>query len=46
MEQDARLLSAMQKMCDQKMPLNTLERKWQIANIPYMLQEKRYQELD
>lgn len=22
MEQDARLLSAMQKMCDQKMPLN------------------------
>ena len=36
MEQDARLLSAMQKMCDQKMPLNTLERKWQIANIPYM----------
>ncbi len=28
------------------MPLNTLERKWQIANIPYMLQEKRYQELD
>lgn len=45
MEQDARLLSAMQKMCDQKCH-NTLERKWQIANIPYMLQEKRYQELD
>ncbi|ESP21694.1 hypothetical protein G748_02375 [Escherichia coli HVH 86 (4-7026218)] len=35
MEQDARLLSAMQKMCDQKMPLNTLERKWQIFLICY-----------
>lgn len=37
MEQDARLLSAMQKMCDQKMPLNTLERngKSQIFLICY-----------
>lgn len=34
MEQDARLLSAMQKMCDQKMPLNTLEK---MANRKYSL---------
>lgn len=34
------------KRCVTKKCHNTLERKWQIANIPYMLQEKRYQELD
>ncbi|MGN9526329.1 hypothetical protein ACTMQE_08090 [Escherichia coli] len=46
MKQDARLLSAMQKMCDQKCHLILLRENGKIANIPYMLQEKRYQELD
>lgn len=46
MEQDARLLSAMFEMCNQKVPLNDGQREWHIADISGLLREARYDELD
>lgn len=46
MEQDDRLTQAMQEMCDNKRPLNALQREWRIADVAGLLREARYDELD
>ncbi|WP_141136238.1 DUF4034 domain-containing protein, partial [Salmonella enterica] len=46
MEQDDRLLNAMFEMCNHKNPLNDGQREWHIADIPGLLREERYDELD
>ncbi|HDY8629236.1 DUF4034 domain-containing protein [Klebsiella pneumoniae] len=46
MEQDDQLLNAMFEMCNHKNPLNDGQREWYIADIPGLLREERYDELD
>lgn len=46
MEQGDRLLNAMFEMCNHKNPLNDGQREWHIADIPGLLREERYDELD
>ncbi|WP_347253405.1 DUF4034 domain-containing protein [Leminorella grimontii] len=46
MEQDARLHTAMQAMCNNKMTENGPQREWFIADIAGFLRDERYDELD
>lgn len=46
MEQDARLLTAMQTMCDSKIMENHPQREWFIADVARFLRDERYDELD
>lgn len=46
MVQDERILNAMREMCNSKLPHTDEQRIWHIANIPALLREARYDELD
>ncbi|MBA8197369.1 DUF4034 domain-containing protein [Citrobacter freundii] len=46
MVQDERILNAMREMCNTKLPHTDEQRVWHIANIPVLLREARYDELD
>ena len=46
MVQDERILNAMREMCNSKLPHTDEQRVWHIANIPVLLREARYDELD
>ncbi|MEG2169815.1 MAG: DUF4034 domain-containing protein [Citrobacter sp.] len=46
MVQDERIFNAMREMCNTKLPHNNEQRVWQIADIPSLLREARYDELD
>lgn len=46
MVQDERILNAMREMCNSKLPHTDEQRVWHIANIPALLREARYDELD
>ncbi|WP_411900166.1 DUF4034 domain-containing protein, partial [Salmonella enterica] len=46
MEQDSGLIKAWVEMCNQKNTLNDGQREWHIDDIPGLLGEERYDELD
>ncbi|WP_186824940.1 hypothetical protein, partial [Klebsiella pneumoniae] len=46
MEKDDPLLTAMFEMCNRKNPLNDGQREWSIADLPGLLREGCYDELE